>query len=323
MITSRSTPNTEAEPGSDDVVRVAAAALVDPQGRVLLSRRHADAHQGGLWEFPGGKREPGESAEQALARELDEELGIRPRSLRPLIRVPHAYPDRRVVLELFRVDAWEGEPQGREGQPLAWVAPEALGEYPMPAADRPVATALQLPDRYWITPPQAASERDFLAALERALDAGIRLVQFRVFGLSEQERERLFRAALARCHAAGAHLLVNSATGLSGGDGLHLSGRELRTLERRPAVDGWLAASCHGPEELARAQALGVDFAVLSPVLATPSHPDAGPLGWERFADWVRERPFPVYALGGMRPALLPEAWRHGAQGIAGIRGLT
>ncbi len=299
-----------------------AAALVDPRGRVLLTRRHADAHQGGLWEFPGGKRESGESAEQALARELDEELGIRPRSLRPLIRVPHAYPDRRVVLELFRVDAWEGEPQGREGQPLAWVAPEALGGYPMPAADRPVVTALQLPDRYWITPPQATSETDFLAALERALDAGIRLVQFRVFGLAEPERERLFHAVLARCRAAQARLLVNSAMGLSGGDGLHLNGRELRALERLPTVDGWLAASCHGPEDLARAQALGVDFAVLSPVLATPSHPDSGPLGWERFADWVRELPLPVYALGGMRPALLPEAWRHGAQGIAGIRGL-
>ncbi|RMG38372.1 MAG: Nudix family hydrolase [Gammaproteobacteria bacterium] len=303
-------------------VEVAAAALVDAAGRVLLAQRHPEAHQGGLWEFPGGKCERDEPVECALVRELREELGIEAEAWRPLIRVRHDYGDRCVVLHVYRVTGWRGKPQGREGQPLAWVRPEALSDYPMPAADRPVVTALQLPDTYLITPPEVLDTEGFLKLLEEALERGIRLLQFRVFGLDQATTRSLYERAEQLCERAGAILMANSALGLRRPTGLHLTSRALRSLKRRPVDVRWLAASCHDADDLARAQDLGVDFAVLSPVLPTPSHPDADPLGWERFAAWVDGVSLPVFALGGMEPSLLETAWRHGAQGIAGIRGI-
>ncbi|HSO78893.1 MAG TPA: NUDIX domain-containing protein, partial [Chromatiaceae bacterium] len=103
-----------------NLIHVVAGAIQDCQGRVLVARRPLGAHQGGLWEFPGGKLEPGELPLQGLARELEEEVGIRVQATRPLIRLPHDYGDRRLVLEVHRVTAYAGEPIGREGQPLSW-----------------------------------------------------------------------------------------------------------------------------------------------------------------------------------------------------------
>jgi len=306
-------------------VHVAAGALIDDRGRVLLARRHDHAHQGGLWEFPGGKCEAGETPQAALVRELREELGIEVAACRPLIRVAHDYGDRRVVLHVFRVEAWEGEPHGLEDQPLEWVVPAALVDYPMPAADRPVVTALRLPDTCLITRPEGDEPESVLAHLERGLAAGVRLVQFRVFGVGEEGRWRLFEQVRARCREADALLLCNSAMGIDGAeaDGLHLSARDLHRLHERPGGLHWLAASCHSPDDLRRAEALGADFALLSPVLPTPSHPDAAPLGWTNFAQAVEAVNLPIYALGGMRPDLRETAWHHGAQGIAGIRGIV
>src|SRR5690606_15564579 len=96
----------------------------------------------GLWEFPGGKREPGETPEGALARELEEELGIRVEVGAPLITVPQAYPHKRLRLDVRRIRGWRGTPRGQEGQALAWVPPDKLPAYSMPPADRPVVAAL-------------------------------------------------------------------------------------------------------------------------------------------------------------------------------------
>jgi len=306
-------------------IHVAAGALIDAQGRVLIARRHEHAHQGGLWEFPGGKCEPGEGAEAALQRELHEELGVTIGAHRPLIRLTHHYPDRSVLLDVHRVDQWSGEPHGREGQPLAWVGPGELGDYPMPAADVPIVRALQLPDRYLITPTSASHAGHFLAGLEGALQQGVRLVQLRVFDLDAGTHLALARRALQRCQAHGARLLINGAAALPaeiGAAGVHLSSRQLRGLQARPAGDGLLAASCHNAQDLQLAQDIGVDFVVLSPVLPTRSHPDAAPLGWAHFSELVDRFAMPVYALGGMQPALMQQAWQSGAQGVAGIRGL-
>ncbi len=310
-------------------VEVAAAVLRDAGGRVLLAQRPEDVHQGGLWEFPGGKREAGESLEETLRRELAEEIGIEVLTHRRLIRVSHDYGERHVELDVHLVEDWRGEPTGREGQPLAWVDPGDLAEYPLPAADRPILTALQLPTSYWITPPDGSDTERFLARLAEGLERGARLVQFRVFGAGPAETLRLGQAAAALCREAGARLLVNDDLALAeqiGADGLHVSGRQLPQFQARYGASSWvpglIAASCHQPAELRLAERLGVDFVVLSPVLPTPSHPDAEPLGWERFGDWVASTNLPVYALGGMRPDLIELAWAHGGQGIAGIRGL-
>jgi 8-oxo-dGTP diphosphatase len=329
------------------MIQVAVAVIEDNEARVLLAKRPDHLHQGGLWEFPGGKLEPGEGLAQALRREIREELGLQLGAHRPLIQVRHDYGDRQVLLDVQRVLRWQGQAQGLEGQQLAWVPPAQLHLYPMPAADWPIIQALRLPESYLIASPESQQLEGFSQRLQHALRAGIRLVQYRPppSWTAETQASQLQRAQQL-CQAMGAQLLINSRlSGLlpeaHGADNdtpqhapalgrfgtrnlpqmLH-SHPGLGLLTRRPPRFAPVAASCHNPEQLARAAQLGLDFAVLSPVLATASHPDAQPLGWEVFSRWVAEARLPVYALGGMRPQHLAQAWRCGAQGIAGIRGL-
>ncbi len=124
------------------VVHVAVGIISDAAGAVLLSQRSDHVHQGGRWEFPGGKVEADESVEAALRRELREELGIVVQAAEPLLQVHHAYPDKTVLLDVWRVTAYHGEPQGREGQPLAWVPPTAMAGRVFPAADEPIIARL-------------------------------------------------------------------------------------------------------------------------------------------------------------------------------------
>ena len=307
-------------------IHVMAGALQDDQGRVLVTRRPDHAHQGGLWEFPGGKLEPGETPEQGLARELDEELGILVYTSRPLIRVHHDYGDRHILLDVRRIGAHAGVPQGREGQPLAWLHPDAMDPTRFPAADRPIITALRLPQLLLITGPDPRDPATLLARLEQAIRGGVRLVQLRAHEIDDAAYRDLATRAYALCAANGARLLLNHDPASVAGcprHGLHLSARRLASLSERPgAPDELVGASCHDAADLTRAAALGLDYALLSPVKATATHPAAHPLGWSRFAALVDPIPLPVYALGGLAPTDLSDAIRHGAQGIAAIRGL-
>lgn len=124
---------------------VSAVALIDADGRVLLAQRPEGKSLAGLWEFPGGKVEEGETPEVALIRELKEELGIDTWSscLAPLTFASHSYPDFHLLMPLFACRRWQGIAQGREGQQLAWVKPTALREYPMPPADLPLIPILR------------------------------------------------------------------------------------------------------------------------------------------------------------------------------------
>ena len=124
---------------------VTAVALIDKEGRVLLAQRPLGKSLAGLWEFPGGKVEPGETPELALIRELHEELGINTWSscLAPLTFASHSYPDFHLLMPLFACRKWEGIPTPREGQTLAWVRPGALRDYPMPPADLPLIPILR------------------------------------------------------------------------------------------------------------------------------------------------------------------------------------
>ncbi|MCU7917950.1 MAG: Nudix family hydrolase [Candidatus Thiodiazotropha sp. (ex Epidulcina cf. delphinae)] len=302
---------------------VAAAAILDATGRVLVTKRADHRHQGGLWEFPGGKREQGESTEQALARELEEELGIQSLRSEPLIRIRHDYGDRRVLLDVYRVTAYQGVPKGLEGQPLRWLLPAEMEPEAFPAADRPVISALRLPRRYLISGDDATQPAQFLHRLHKALEAGPGVVQLRAHRLIDPVYRDLLLASLEICRAKGAKLLVNRpqrALDWAGeADGIHLTARQLAALTERPEIDGLLGASCHNPSELHQAEGLQLDYALLSPVLPTASHPHAPCLGWDRFRDWVDRVNVPVYALGGMRSAHLRQAMRSGAQGIAAI----
>ena len=303
------------------VVHVVAGVIADARGRILLARRTEGRDLAGLWEFPGGKVEPDESPEAALVRELREELGIDVEPGAPLIAVPQQYPHKRLRLDVRRIARWRGQVRSHEGQALAWVPPERLPAYPMPPADIPVVAALLQPDRYLVTPsPDGAG--DWLAVLGRALAGGTRRVQLRAPGLDADQWRPLAAQAVALCREAGADVLVNGDPGLARelGAGLHLRAAQL--CDARPDVPGPVAASCHTVEDLQRAEALGCDFAVVGPVAATATHPDAAPIGWPAFARLREVVALPLYAIGGMGVADLPLARAHGAQGIAAIRGL-
>ena len=127
------------------IILVAAVALIDPDGRVLLAERPEGKSMAGLWEFPGGKVEPGETPEACLIRELQEELGINTwqSCLAPLTFASHSYEDFHLLMPLFACRKWEGIAEGREGQHLAWVAPARLRDYPMPPADLPLIPILR------------------------------------------------------------------------------------------------------------------------------------------------------------------------------------
>lgn len=309
----------------NDQVQVAVGVLVNTAGQVLLAKRAEKVHQGGLWEFPGGKCAPGESASQALQRELYEELGVVVRQCRPLILIRHQYADRQLALQVYKVTAWDNEPSGREGQPICWVDPQQLVKYPMPAANESIIRAIQLPDRYLITPAILTEASHFLRELDLALAQGARLIQFRVFGEQSEIYAELVLSAVDVCRAAGADLVLNASVAQAqslGVDGVHLNNRRLWTCQARPTSFRWLAASCHNMADIQQAERIGADFVVLSPVCTTPSHPDAQTLGWEQFAAWAAGATIPVYALGGMMDDKLPIALKFGAQGIAGIRGL-
>jgi len=322
-----STPSTgPSDQAEGRIVQVAAGVISDGQGRILITKRPDDVHQGGLWEFPGGKLERGESVEQALARELDEELGIRVTRSRPLIRLSHDYGDRQIVLIIRRVLAYKGAPQGREGQALDWVSPDAMDPSRFPAADRPVISALRLPSRYLISGVKPVATTPFIARLEQVLD-GTRVggVQLRAPWLDDVQYAVLAERCAPICEKAGALLLLNRDPAVAmqlPGDGLHLTESRLSALTARPKGDHRLiGASCHDAASLARAGRLGLDYALLSPVCRTTSHPSAEPLGWRRFAELVAPASLPVYALGGVGEDALDAAWEHGAQGVAGIRG--
>ena len=130
------------EPDGPPAVHVAVGVVIREQ-RVLVSWRAEHLHQGGLWEFPGGKLEPGESVLDALRREFAEELGLRVGAARAMLTVAHDYGDKRVLLDVWRIADWEGEPRGLEGQPLQWAAIDSLHELAFPAANEPIVLALQ------------------------------------------------------------------------------------------------------------------------------------------------------------------------------------
>ncbi len=302
---------------SSKALRVVCAVIQREDGDILIARRLPHQPLGGLWEFPGGKLEPGEREREALARELEEEVGLLPTEAVHWMDVHHHDPEREVMLHVWRVTGWRGEPEGRLGQPLEWVRAAALKARDFPAANAPVVNALALPSRCLITG-EAASDAAFLEHLEAALARGVGMVILRgarALGLAGE--------GMARIRTAGALAILNAdpAEALRlGMDGVHLNRHRLMTLRHRPPGLRWVGASCHDAPELAHAAALGLDYAFLSPVLPTASHPGAEPLGWPRFAGLAADHVLPVYALGGVGEPELAQALAHGAQGVTGIR---
>ncbi|MFT4045490.1 MAG: Nudix family hydrolase [Solimonas sp.] len=301
-------------------IAVAAGCLVNAAGEVLIAQRPEGKIAAGQWEFPGGKIEPGESAREALARELNEELGVAVREAQPLIRIVHDYSDRTVELDCWRVTAWDGAPQSRERQAFAWVSPARIDEYPILAADGPIIAALRLPAHYVFTPPQI-SVTALLAGLP-ALPRGA-LLRLRLPTLTDAAYRAVAAEVVAAAVAPALRVIVDrdpALVGQVGAAGWHANAAALAAVSARPAGLPLCFASAHTLDELRRAAALGFDAAVLGTVRPSASHPGEPGLGTARAAAWTQQAGLPVYWLGGMVPADVDETRRHYAQGVAAIR---
>jgi len=309
-----------------ETVEVAAGVLRDAEGRVLVSRRPAGLHLAGLWEFPGGKIEPGEAPADALARELAEELDVRIGPSRPLVSVRHEYPDQIVRLHLFEIHSFEGTPRGVEGQPLRWVPVDELASLEMPAADRPLIRLLDLDGHFSISPSPSTfdSPAAFVDGWRQCLEAG-----FRLLGLHAARGERV---AVGLVDAIDRMTREYGARWVASGDlaqcygwpahGLQLDTAELMHLDRRPwPHDRLVIASCHDLEETRIAESLDVDLVTLTPAAEGADRGFVPPLNWDAFERVVRFCPLPVFARGDLRPEDWARVRGAGGFGVAGVRG--
>ncbi len=310
-------------------IEVAVAILQRPSGEYLLASRPHGKGWAGWWEFPGGKLEAGESAQAALIREAQEELGITPTRMQAWMQRSYDYPAthdaeaKTVRLHFFLVWEWSGELQPLEGQQLTWQAPNQPAVSPVLPANAPILHALSLPAIYAISQLATLGHTRFIQALKHQLDHGLKLLQIREAQLSATELTALSDEVLSLCAPYACRCLLNGEPTLAsalGYQGVQLNRHRLMTLLEKPA-HLLVGSSCHTLAELQRAQQLQLDFALLSPVLPTRSHPEATPMGWETFAHMIEGLEIPVYALGGMHSKYLPNALASGGRGIAMLSG--
>ncbi len=307
------------------IVDVAVGILVKPDGQFLLGSRPAGKPFAGFWEFPGGKLEAGETALEALARELFEEMGITITAAHSWLTQTFTYPHATVRLHFFCVTAWQGEIQSREGQQFAWQANRALTVSPILPANGPIMRGLQLPATLALSAVALLGQAEWLARLDQALEQGLRWLILREPQLNATAYAELAREVLQRARAHDARVFLHDHIDLArelGADGVHLSARKAATLDARPRGLDWVGASAHNTTELTQAQHIGVDYAVAGHVKDTASHPGAAPLGWAGFAALSGQGwPFPLYAIGGLAPTDVEEAQQHGAHGVALLSG--
>ena len=316
----------------------AAVAVIINDGSVLISKRPDHVHQGGLWEFPGGKVEDAETIETALFREIQEELGINIKASRPLIKLAHCYPDKSVLLETRLITDFDGreygldkEQLGLERQLVKWVDLNKLDNYQFPAANKPILSAIQLPESYLISPDCSQKPETFLQQLSMSIQDNS-LLQLRIKSLHGDKLDEMLKAACKIALKKQSRILINSSMKVSdeinsGASGIHLTSHHLHKKDfaetyQAQFPEKMTAASCHNKEDIERANQLSLDFIVISPVQQTVSHPQQASLGWDNFKSLTDFARIPVFALGGLRLTDIPQAQNHGAQGIAAIRGL-
>jgi 8-oxo-dGTP diphosphatase len=318
-----------------DSIVIPSNSTLPPCREILISKRADDVHQGGFWEFPGGKVEVGEHVTEALSRELFEELGITvsPKNMSALIKVEHDYGDKHVLLDVYTVHSFQGEAIGKEGQPIQWINVNNLLNYTFPDANQSILSSCRLPSFYFITPEYETLALALIGVKEQ-LDRGVSLFLLRQPKLDVETYYLWVETITDSLPATRGMMLLSghfdfSGNGCLGDDyledgrvgGLHLPFYRAAQLSSRPvSCSKWFGVSCHNIDEIKHAQAIGADFITISPVLHTATHPEAIPLGWDEFNDLVRQANIPAYALGGMMEEYYQKALDVGAQGIAGIR---
>jgi 8-oxo-dGTP diphosphatase len=301
------------------LVQVACGVVLNRQGEVLMAQRPAGKIAEGYWEFPGGKIEAGESVQTALARELDEELGIQLATSTPLIDFVQPYTDRRVRLATAWVHDYQGAPTGREGQALAWAHPDRLLDLmPHLPSVEPILAALSWPTAYAITPAVPLG-----ATLPQPMGLPVgSLIRLRQPQWSDAAYADVADAWVAQQRVAGYQPVLDR------------DPRQAATLEtlfhaseacwrHHPRSAQWprrCLASVHDAEGAAAAARWGADALVLGQVESTPSHPQAAALGWRAWSLIARAVGLRTYAIGGQSLHGLAAAQAQGAHGIAAIR---
>jgi len=286
--------------------------------QILITKRRKNQFMPNYWELPGGKIETGEEEEDALARELQEELGIKTLRISLKHVMTHHYKDKTVNLSIYNVESYKGNVTGTEGQDVRWCNLQNLSNYKLLPTMRIIINRIRLPEYYWITPDERDPEL-LLQKCQNHLITGAKIIQLRSKDLIEHSYIGKIHNL---CQSYEARLILNvpNKTFKEPCDGWHLTSEELLKYSKRPCANNkLLGASAHNMKEAKYAETISVDYISLAPIEETPSHPNATPLGWEVAKDIVSKSNLPVYLLGGMGRDSLGRALKIRAQGIAGI----
>ena len=258
-------------------INVVLGVIRDRSGNILISRRKTGAHQGGLWEFPGGKKNMKESAFQCLQREFMEELDLQILDARHFITTAYAYSDYEIEFDVWIIDKWKGKARGKEGQLVKWVNTDEIQIQEFPPANKKIIHALKLPNLYLICPFPEENHTAFLRKVTRFIQAGVRLLQLRGDESALLENIEVVKEVRKLCNEYNAILIVNTKPETfqkMDVHGIHLKSSRLLQMKKRPlGNEYYVAASCHNRTEVDHALSIDVDFITLSPVQFTDSHP--------------------------------------------------
>ncbi len=301
-------------------IKAVVGVLRNNTQQILIAKRQDHQFMGGFWELPGGKIDPGESNEEAVIRELKEELGIGVVELSLHQTMVYDYPEHRVELSIYNIIQYQQTPKGIEGQEITWSDIDDLSNFNLLPTMKAFINSITLPNKYWITPSSNHEGDEWMTKFNEKISQGISLIQLRSKAKLEVE---FIKELHNKCQQHNVKLLLNTVDKTFDEtycDGWHLTTSEMLNLESRPCADDkLLGVSTHNLDEALSAQKLGADFVVISPVQATQTHPDTVPIGWEAAQEVVNKLNIPVYFLGGMTLDDLDKALEIGAQGIAGV----
>jgi 8-oxo-dGTP diphosphatase len=306
-----------------DRIEVAAGVLRDHRGRVLVGQRVARDLYYGKWEFPGGKLEPGESPEQALKRELQEELGIEIAGAEPLIQISHDYPDRKVRLNVLEVTSYSGRPRGREGQAVKWIEPTELSTLDFLEANKPIMTAVELPGYVCVTDLSRSGTDQALSCIDALISKSVPAIvlvgRMPVIWKKSVRYQSFVNRLLSRTRDSCVSIHLNGDLQLAvslGAQGVHLDdGLIMQDLVRSIPGDMRIGTSCRNELEIRRAGELDLDYIFIGPVGET-GKPSRTKLGWTGFSDLASGARVPAYASGGVSVSDRDVARQLGGQGV-------
>jgi 8-oxo-dGTP diphosphatase len=295
---------------------VVAGVVRGKDGKILICLRPKHLDQGGLWEFPGGKRESGEARFEALWRELKEELNIEITRATPLLRLSHRYATKTVDLDVWDVSRWKGQAIGAEGQLIEWVSPSALQNYDFPAANRTIIYAARLPRVISSIPDLAESPSKIIVQTEAWLNAGVRCFLARLRDI-DLFVERSVLAEIAEVlRGFDAKLLLIRTPAITPNPAVAGGDSTVRRVAEKLVCDVIACSICCNEREVAQVEATGAELMLIGPVYSAGTELDGDQIGWNETARLVAKASTPAYGSGGLQPHDVQHAINAGCQGV-------